>query len=113
MKFILSLILISLLDSSAKAEEPIVAACHAAVAFFNNVDLSEMKVKNIQAFPELSPPRVNLRRDNMMSTSYSCQFKNSTKPFKITKICNHGDICYSANDQKFQEVKTLMNRAGF
>ncbi|OQP85347.1 hypothetical protein BTR14_15695 [Rhizobium rhizosphaerae] len=79
----------------------------------------------VQSFPELKPPGVRMTystRDgvepkNMVDT-IECQFQNTKAPFNIQRFCV-SSTCYSPdernaeNKRRFEEVRTILQRAGY
>lgn len=114
MRFIIAMIVMMFWSSQpAKAEDTIVDACHAAAAFLFTADKSDMKIANIQSFPELTPPRVNFLMIESFNGVFSCQFKSNTKPYQIEQLCLDRSSCLSTGEERFEEVRTLLKRAGY
>lgn len=96
------------------------ACVNAAQIFLLN---NNLKIGVIQSYPELTPPGVRFTYSEDADTDpadiddqIDCEFERATTPFGISNFCVSGK-CYSPSEQdeenrrRFQEVKTIMQRA--
>lgn len=90
------------------------AACKAAASSFLMRD--EVAVRALQDFSDLDPPRVrmDISPSPAVSVEVSCSFSAAETPLGLTEFCFMSRCLSEKNDpQRFQEVRVLLERAGY
>lgn len=106
---------------SALGAPSVVEACAKAAALYYNVP--EIAWRDVQAFPELDPPRVRMRvedptsiagllSDKPVYSEVSCRFTHNSPPFELLQFCPP-DGCLFMSADRLEELQVLMRREGY
>jgi hypothetical protein len=130
---VLALAAIGLAGAAHADETRIVEACERATVLYGGYDA--ITTDDVQAFPELSPPRVQMRvygpprlqtaeviaaeAEGRKATptpvligTVRCEFTSTTSPVGLTKYCPP-DGCFFAIPDRLEEVQVMLAREGY
>lgn len=119
MRLILMIAVVAL--AAPASGETVTDACKKAAQFYYSAD--EIYADDIQAFPELDPPRVRMTVStrpfdgSLISTlategSVTCKFTKPNKPFGLIEFCPPGG-CPLISEERLEELQVLMKREGY
>src|SRR5690606_8968880 len=110
MRLLLTAALVLAALPATAQDSVVVEACKRVGAHLYTKDSIDVSVA--QDFSELTPPRARLRLNDLFATKLTCKFRSSERPVQLIELC-HDDFCRKAGDERFDEVRFLLEQEGY
>lgn len=110
MRLLLTAALVLAALPATAQDSVVVEACKRVGAHLYTKDSIDVSVA--QDFSELTPPRARLRLNDLFATKLSCKFRSSERPVQLIELC-YDDFCLKAGDERFDEVRFLLEQEGY